>query len=94
MSRRSSAVAAIAVPHVWPSWERSDAKCRKARALWFRSSQSLASRRQRPSQPMVRSTIQRMGSTTNPTAWSERVTISIARFGMALAAPSLKIGPV
>ena len=35
---------------------------------------------------MERSTIQRMGSTTKPLAWSGRLTISIARPGMALAA--------
>ena len=27
MSRRSSAVAAIAIPHVWPNWERSSRRC-------------------------------------------------------------------
>ncbi len=50
------------------SMRRMDARRRKARALWLRFSQSLASRRHRPSQPMVRSTIQRMGSTTKPLA--------------------------
>ena len=42
-----------------------EAQRRKASALRFRHSQSLASRRQRLSQAMVRSTIQRLGSTTN-----------------------------
>jgi len=76
------------------SMRRMEARWRKARALWLRFSQSLASRRHRPSQPMVRSTIQRMGSTTKPLAWSERLTISITRLGMALAMPSWKIGPL
>ena len=40
-----------------------EARRRKARALRLRFSQSLARRRQRLSQPMVRSTIQRLGST-------------------------------
>ena len=47
---------------------RMDARCRNASALWFRFSQSLASRRQRFSQAMVLSTIQRCGSTTKPLA--------------------------
>ena len=51
------------------------AQRRKARAFWFSRSQSLASRRQRFSQAMVRSTIQRFGSTTKRAA-SERLTIS------------------
>ena len=52
-----------------------DAQRRNASALRFKHSQSLASRRQRFSQPMVLSTIQRLGNTANlPT--SERLTIS------------------
>src|SRR5258708_6212898 len=43
------------------SISRIEARCRNASALWLRFSQSLASRRQRLSQPMVRSTIQRLG---------------------------------
>jgi len=43
-----------------------EASLRKARALRLRFSQSLASRRQRLSQAMVRSTSQRLGSTTKP----------------------------
>jgi transposase len=50
------------------SMRRMDARRRKASALWLRFSQSLASRRQRLSQPIVRSTIQRCGRTTNPLA--------------------------
>ena len=42
-----------------------DAQRGKASALWFIRSQSLASRRHRLSQAMVRSTIQRLGRTTN-----------------------------
>ena len=64
---------------------RMEARWRKASALWLRFSQSLASRRQRLSQPMVRSTIQRCGSTTKPLASSRRLTISITRPGMTLA---------
>jgi drug/metabolite transporter (DMT)-like permease len=50
------------------SMRRMDARRRKASALWLRFSQSLASLRQRLSQPMERSTIQRLGSTTKPLA--------------------------
>jgi transposase len=76
------------------SMRRMDASRRKARALWLRFSQSLASRRHRPSQPMVRSTIHRMGSTTKPLAWSDRLTISITKSGMTLVVAFWKIGPV
>ena len=55
---------------------RIEAQRRKARALWFRHSQSLANLRQRLSQPMVLSTIQRLGRTTNVLAAFERLTIS------------------
>ena len=41
------------------SMRRIEARRRKASALWLRLSQSLASRRHRLSQPMVRSTSQR-----------------------------------
>ena len=50
------------------SMRRIEARRRKASALWLRHSQSLASRRQRPSQAKVRSTIQRLGSATKPMA--------------------------
>jgi hypothetical protein len=53
-----------------------EARRRKARALWLRHSQSFASRRQRPSQAKVRSTIQRLGSATKPVVRSDRLTIS------------------
>jgi len=53
-----------------------DAIRRKASALRLRFSQFLASLRQRLSQAMARSTIHRLGKTTKPFAWSERLTIS------------------
>ena len=43
--------------------------------------QSLASRRQRLSQAMVRSTTQRLGWTTKPFTRSDRLTISVSRSG-------------
>ena len=48
-----------------------------------RFSQSLASRRQRLSQAMVRSTTQRLGWTTKPFTRSDRLTISVSRSGRA-----------
>ena len=54
---------------------RMEAQCRNASAFWFRHSQSFARRRHRLSQPMVLSTIQRFGRTTNFPA-SDRLTIS------------------
>ena len=56
-----------------------EASLRKASAVRLRFSQSLASRRQRLSQAMVRSTIQRLGSVTNPLTRSERLTILVSR---------------
>ena len=50
------------------SIRRIEARRRNASALRLRFSQSLASLRQRLSQAMVRSTIQRLGNTTNPLA--------------------------
>jgi type I restriction enzyme M protein len=47
---------------------RMDAKRRNMRAVRLRFSQPLASRRQRLSQAIVRSTIQRLGSVTKPFA--------------------------
>ena len=58
---------------------RMEASLRKARAVRLRFSQSLANRRQRLSQAMVRSTIHRLGSVTNPLIRSERLTISVVR---------------
>src|SRR5271169_2307673 len=48
------------------SMRRIEARRKNASALRFRFSQSFASRRQRLSHAIVRSTIQRRGSTTNP----------------------------
>ena len=56
-----------------------EASLRKASAVRLRFSQSLANRRQRLSQAMVRSTIQRFGSATKPLIRSERLTISVLR---------------
>ena len=58
---------------------RMEASFRKASAVRLRFSQSLANRRQRLSQAMVRSTIQRFGSTMKPLIRSERLTISVLR---------------
>ena len=52
--------------HSFRSMRKLEARRRKASALWLRHSQSLTSRRQRPSQAKVRSTIQRLGSATKP----------------------------
>ena len=48
------------------SMRRIDARRKNASALRFRFSQSFASRRQRLSHAIVRSTTQRRGSTANP----------------------------
>ena len=56
-----------------------DASLMKASALRLRFSQSLASRRQRLSQAMVRSTTQRLGWTSlKPFTRSDRLTISVS----------------
>ena len=69
---------------------RMEAQRRKARALRLRHSQSLARRRHRLSQAMVRSTIQRLGSTTN--LWrSERLTISTLTWPQACAQSVLEL---
>src|SRR3981081_1711307 len=52
--------------HSFLSMRRIEARRKKASAFRLRFSQSLASLRQRLSQAMVRSTIQRLGKTTNP----------------------------
>src|ERR1700730_3954055 len=52
--------------HSFLSMRRIEARRKNARAFRLRHSQSLAKRRQRLSQAMVRSTIQRFGKTTNP----------------------------
>src|SRR3977135_1587927 len=61
----------------WQSFlsiRRAEAQSRNGSAFRLRHSQALASRRQRLSQPMVRSTIHRLGRTTN-LCRSERLTI-------------------
>ena len=61
------------------SMRRMEASFKKARPLQLRFSQSLARRRQRLSQAIVRSTIQRLGSCTKPLARSDRLMISVLR---------------
>src|SRR5436190_17971639 len=58
------------------SMRRIEARRKNAKAFRLRHSQSLARRRQRLSQAMVRSTIHRLGKTAKPFAISERLTIS------------------
>src|SRR5271170_335803 len=79
--------------HSFRNMTRMEASLRKARALRLRFSQSLASRRQRFKQAMVRSTIQRFGNGTNPLTRSERLTISVLRLGRTLSSAVSKIGP-
>ena len=67
-----------------------DASLMKASALRVRFSQSLASRRQRLSQAMVRSTTQRLGWTTKPFTRSDRLTISVSRSGRMPAQGAVK----
>src|SRR5258705_11224263 len=75
------------------SMRRIDASFKNARALRLRFSQSLARRRQRLSQAMVRSTIQRLGNCTKPLACADRLTISVSRQGRISASALPKIGP-
>ena len=75
------------------SMRRMDANLRKASALRDMFSKSLASLRQRPSHAKVLSTTQRLGKTSKPLAVSERLTISVARPGMAFFCPLAKTGP-
>ncbi len=63
------------------SMNRMEARRRKARASILRFSQSLASLRQRLSQARVRSTIQRLGCTTQPLMWPQRLMMPVARWG-------------
>src|ERR1700692_2678774 len=79
--------------HSFRNMRRMEASLRKARALRLRFSQSLASRRQRFNQAIVRSPIQRLGNGTNPLARSERLTISVLRLGKTLPSAVSKIGP-
>ena len=70
-----------------------EAMRKNASAFWLRHSQSLANLRHRPSQEKVRSTTQRLGKTSKPFAVSERLTISVTRFGKAFFCAAQKIGP-
>jgi hypothetical protein len=72
---------------------RIEARRKKASPLRLRFSQSFASLRQRLSQAMVRSTIQRLGRTVNPSASSERLTISTSRQGRIFAGVVQNRGP-
>ena len=67
--------------HSFLSMRRIDAKSRKARAVLVRFSKSLASRRHLPSQANVLSTTHRLGMTSKPTAASDRLTISVSKWG-------------
>ena len=71
-----------------------DASLMKASALRLRFSQSLASRRQRLSQAMVRSTPQRLGWTTKPFTRSDRLTISVSRSGKIAGRGAVKDRPL
>ena len=71
-----------------------DASLIKASALRLRFSQSLASRRQRLSQAMVRSTTQRLGWTTKPFTRSDRLTISVSRSGRIAGQGAVKDRPL
>ena len=69
-----------------------EASRRKASPLRLKRYQSLASLRQRLSQAMVRSTIQRLGRTANPLALSHRLTISTVQLPLLAAAEATR-GP-
>ena len=71
-----------------------DASLMKASALRLRFSQSLASRRQRLSQAMVRSTTQRLGWTTKPFTRSDRLTISVLEIGQDAGQGAVKDRPL
>src|SRR5229473_1128650 len=75
------------------SMRRIEARRKNASAFRLRFSQSLASLRQRLSQAMVRSTIQRLGKTTNRLIGSERFTISTFRCGRTFATALANCGP-
>ncbi len=75
------------------SMRRMEASRRNASALSVRFSKSLARRRQRFSQAIVRSTTQRIGRTSNPLALSDRFTISTASPGRRLATVWANCGP-
>lgn len=70
-----------------------EAMRRNTSALRLRHSQSLANLRHRPSHEKVRSTTQRLGKTSKPFVLSERLTISVTRFGKAFFCALQKFGP-
>ncbi len=70
---------------------RTDAQRKNASAFRVKHSNSLANRRQRPSQANVRSTTQRLGSTLNP--GSDRYTISTFSRRLSFLTPLRNFGP-
>ena len=68
-------------------------KAEEHEPLRVRHSQSLASLRQRFSQAMARSTIQRLGRTAKPFATSDRLTISTSTWRMARRSPAWNFAP-
>ena len=72
---------------------RMEARRRKASAVRLRFSQSLARRRHRLSQAMVRSTTQRRGITSKPCAVSERLTIWIYTWRSTRFSAAWNFGP-
>ena len=76
------------VLHSFLSISRIDARRKRATERDDKHSQSLASLRQRPSQAKVRSTFQRLGNTSKPSAVLGRLTIFISMFRQALSRPS------
>jgi hypothetical protein len=73
---------------------RMEAKRKNAKAFRWWHSQSLAKRRQRLSQAMVRSTIHRLGKIAKPFAISERLTISTSILPEDFANGGLKDRPL
>ena len=72
--------------------QRTEAQRRKANARRFRHSQSLANRRQRLSEAMVRSAIQRFGSTTKLRN-SDHLTISKLMWRQVVRSSDWKLAP-
>ena len=72
---------------------RIDAKMRKARAVLVRFSKSLARRRHLPSQANVLSTTHLLGMTSKPIAVSDRLTISVSKWGKIFFWACSKTGP-
>ena len=72
---------------------RIEARIRKARAVLVRFSKSLARRRHLPSHAKVLSTTHLLGMTSKLIAASDRLTISVFRWGNIFRCAWLKIGP-